>query len=596
FTHIEGRQTTSRTRVWRLAKLDGATGAVDQSFNGKVSGARVIALDSSPDGRRLYLGGYFQIVNGVETRFFATLDTATGDFSPVPQGLPAAPEPTDRVTPVFDIEATADRVYLATEWHYLHVLDARTGERDYLHWAGGQGGDFQAVKVAGNVLWAGGHDHGFTVPTTITRATDMVYYLFVRNQGWAASPRVPVQWVSAHDAASGRRLPEFVPRLNMAEGVWDIEVASNGNLWIAGDATRSGTQSVGGFAVFRPSQPGDEVDLAIGGTATQSSVYSCCDPTPRYGTPEKAIDRMTTGNFEEESSSWTLREAEPWWQLDLGASEDVSFIRLWPMTHTGGFTNWIPVDIPEMHVFVSDRPFLTDDLADTAGQSGVTEYVVDSFDDVYEEIPVGRSARYIRVQAPGVAQLGLAEVEVIEGDAPAPTPTPGGGGTDLIDGSAQWRYWDTPSSPPAGWTTVAFDDGAWSSGRTEFGFGEGDEDTVINDTEGGARVLESAFFRTSFTVDDPTALAALELRLLADDGAIVYLNGVEVVRDNVPATGSGYRLRTSTVRFGDEEDIFRSFDLPVSLLQSGENVLSVEVHNFGWWSLDLSFDARLTAS
>lgn len=596
FTHIEGPNGAHRARVWRLAKLEGASGRVDTSFRGQVSGARVFSLGASPDGQRLYVGGYFQVVNGVDTKWFATLDTSTGDFAPVAQGLPPAPQPIDRVTPVFDIEATADRVFLASDWHYLHVLDATTNERHYLYWAGGQGGDFQALKLVDDVLWAGGHNHGFMVPTAITDETDMVYHRFVNTQGWEASPRVPVQWVSAHDAATGRALRGFVPRLNMSDGVWAIEMASNGNLWVAGDATRSGRVSVGGFAVFRPSAPGDEVNLAVNGTATQSSLYSCCTPA-RHGSPEKAIDRMTTGNFQEESSSRTLRETEPWWELDLGSAAAVSLIRVWPLTHDGGFRNWERVAIPPMHVFVSAEPFESTDLAGTAAQPGVTRHVIDSFADVYEEIVIDDRIRYVRIQAPGVAQLGLAEVEVI-GGGPAPgSPSPPSPPSDqeLVGAETMWRYWDTPTNPPAGWSAPGFDDAGWSQGPAKIGFGGRGEVTVINGVERPGRSLESAFFRTTFSVSDPASITELELSLLADDGAIVYLNGTEVVRDNVPATGRGYRLRSVEVRYGAAERAYRSFTLPTGLLNEGDNVVAIEVHNHGWWSLDLTMDAVLRA-
>jgi len=44
----------------------------------------------------------------------------------------------------------------------------------------------------------------------------------------------------------------------------------------------------------------------------------------------------------------------------------------------------------------------------------------------------------------------------------------------------------------------------------------------------------TTYFRRAFVSPDPTNFATLLLRLLRDDGAVVYLNGVETWRDNMP--------------------------------------------------------------
>ena len=54
----------------------------------------------------------------------------------------------------------------------------------------------------------------------------------------------------------------------------------------------------------------------------------------------------------------------------------------------------------------------------------------------------------------------------------------------------------------------------------------------------------------SFTVADPSAVSALSLKLLRDDGAVVYLNGTEVYRNNMPS-GS---ISSSTLASSSVED------------------------------------------
>ena len=58
-------------------------------------------------------------------------------------------------------------------------------------------------------------------------------------------------------------------------------------------------------------------------------------------------------------------------------------------------------------------------------------------------------------------------------------------------------------------------------------FGDGDEATTVS----GGNI--TYLFRTTFMAGD--AADELWLELLRDDSAVVYLNGVEVLRDNLPA-------------------------------------------------------------
>jgi hypothetical protein len=53
----------------------------------------------------------------------------------------------------------------------------------------------------------------------------------------------------------------------------------------------------------------------------------------------------------------------------------------------------------------------------------------------------------------------------------------------------------------------------------------------------------TSYFRHVFVIDDPAAVSGLVARLVRDDGALVWLNGVEVIRSNLPTTGTiGYSV------------------------------------------------------
>ena len=81
--------------------------------------------------------------------------------------------------------------------------------------------------------------------------------------------------------------------------------------------------------------------------------------------------------------------------------------------------------------------------------------------------------------------------------------------------------------------------------------------------------------------------------VMRDDGAIAYLNGVEIFRNNMPAGPVNYLTGASGAVGGNDEATFFSTNVNPTLLVEGTNVLAVEIHQSGATSSDLSFDASL---
>src|SRR5690606_25685141 len=80
-----------------------------------------------------------------------------------------------------------------------------------------------------------------------------------------------------------------------------------------------------------------------------------------------------------------------------------------------------------------------------------------------------------------------------------------------------------------------------------------------------------------------------------DDGAVVYVNGVEVGRDNLPAGPIVPSTPSSSIisdRSAERTPV--QITIPASAFKPGANVIAVEVHNSDRWSGDLSFDLKLT--
>ncbi len=175
------------------------------------------------------------------------------------------------------------------------------------------------------------------------------------------------------------------------------------------------------------------------------------------------------------------------------------------------------------------------------------------------------------------------------------TPTSGStsSGAVLIPTGDVWKYLDDGSDQSTAWHSASFSDSTWKSGPAQLGYGDGDETTVVSYGPDPKWKYITTYFRKSFTVSNPSQITALSLSLLRDDGAVVYLNGTEIYRSNMPAGTIDY----STLAVDAVEDTsFHSASVNPALLVAGNNVIAVEVHQSDAYSSDISFDFELTAS
>jgi beta-glucanase (GH16 family) len=150
-----------------------------------------------------------------------------------------------------------------------------------------------------------------------------------------------------------------------------------------------------------------------------------------------------------------------------------------------------------------------------------------------------------------------------------------------------WHYFDRGTAP-SGWNRPGFADRSWRAGRAQLGFGDGDEATRL----GGRQV--TTYFRTTFHAD--VALTSATMWLLVDDGAVAYVNGAEVARDNMPSGRIGATTKARANRTGRAESAVHTFSVPTRVLHAGTNTLAVEVHQNWTRSSDLSFDAGFTTT
>jgi len=165
----------------------------------------------------------------------------------------------------------------------------------------------------------------------------------------------------------------------------------------------------------------------------------------------------------------------------------------------------------------------------------------------------------------------------------------------LIAQGAAWKYLDDGSDQGTAWRGVSFDDSGWSTGNAQLGYGDGDEAKVVGYGPNANAKYVTTYFRHAFDVADASGYVTLQLRLLRDDGAVVYLNGTEVVRSNMPSGPISYTTTASANLTGADESTFVEFTASPALLVRGTNVMAVEVHQFSGTSADISFDLSLDA-
>ncbi|HXG67965.1 MAG TPA: fibronectin type III domain-containing protein [Blastocatellia bacterium] len=176
------------------------------------------------------------------------------------------------------------------------------------------------------------------------------------------------------------------------------------------------------------------------------------------------------------------------------------------------------------------------------------------------------------------------------------TPPARGADAILVPAGATWKYLDNGSDQGTAWRGVSFNDSAWASGPAQLGYGDGDEATVVGYGPDPTNKYITTYFRHAFNVADASGFQSVTLRLLRDDGAVVYLNGTEVFRSNMPAGTIGYRTLASAAIGSAEETTFFQTAVNPALLVNGANVLAVEVHQANATSSDISFQLELVGS
>ena len=163
----------------------------------------------------------------------------------------------------------------------------------------------------------------------------------------------------------------------------------------------------------------------------------------------------------------------------------------------------------------------------------------------------------------------------------------------LISEGSSWKYLDDGSNQETFWQNLSYDDSAWSTGNSQLGYGDGDENTVISYGDTSSNKHICYYFRKIIDITNPSSNTGLKISILRDDGAVVYINGVEVIRSNMPSGDIYYNTFAASTVSGSNEDTFYEYQIPSTTLNTGQNIVAIEIHQRSQSSSDVSFDFKL---
>ncbi|MEI6950154.1 hypothetical protein V9K67_23415, partial [Paraflavisolibacter sp. H34] len=161
----------------------------------------------------------------------------------------------------------------------------------------------------------------------------------------------------------------------------------------------------------------------------------------------------------------------------------------------------------------------------------------------------------------------------------------------LIPYKDSWKYLDNGSDQGTAWRSPAFSDGGWKTGSGKFGYGMDGLATTLGFGPDKDHRYTTYYFRKTITVANPDSYSSFAAALNFDDGIVLYVNGNEVYRNNMPSGSVSH-----TTFAASSATLSKTATINKSAFVAGTNVLAVEVHQISLTSGDMAFDLRLQAT
>jgi len=158
--------------------------------------------------------------------------------------------------------------------------------------------------------------------------------------------------------------------------------------------------------------------------------------------------------------------------------------------------------------------------------------------------------------------------------------------TILPEGS-NWDYYDQGSLDSEDWTSTTFNYNSWDSGAAPLGYGKDEVTTTLTSN------LSTYYFHRALNLrDTPASTDVFTLSYIADDGFVIYVNGQEAGRYNMPDGTVTYSTYATT--YAHDNPDRGTLTLSPTLFKKGKNHITVEVHNNNSTSSDILWEGSIS--
>ena len=576
FTHLKSSGTPNKVYSRNAARVKISTNQVDRTwtprFNGTVNG-----MSASADNSEVFVAGYFTEMNDQRAfRVARILDSAkkVGTWEVTPSYLPDPQTREKRVWGFhFDVQDAGSSVWLGGTEHMISQYTKNEPMTRLSSSITRNGGDFQDLHLNGNNIYGACHCGDFLYQGSGTH-----------DYAWRGSTVTDsIRLVAAFDKDSGKTLPEFAPTLKgkSGHGIWESFVDSNGVLWVGGDLNRSlgenGVQQESvGFVRYAPRDvtpppAPSNLTVAQSGDNDQLNWSASGEAGARYHVLRN--DRViATVN----GTSYRVKHTDNARYFVRAADANGNYSASTSVAVSGKKAEQPKQENPKQE---NPQPQPENPKQDDPKQ-----------EDPKQEQPKQEQPKQEQPKQEDPKQDNPKQEQPKQED-PKQEQKPQGDQV-LVDSGSSWVYRVGSDHAESEWKTRSWLGGAWSRGKAPLGAGSVNVETEVNTFFGTPM---SIYARKDVTLTKEQAQQYLKLTTYADDGTVVYVNGKEVARKNMPQ-GRISANTPATQRPESQNAQLFSVDVPAEYLREGRNAIAVEVHANSHWSNNISFDMQVIST